>query len=514
LPSIWYEAHMVVPGVLDAYGVSLPLSPIIPIGFNRDMAWTMTNTGNDVVDFYIEVVDDSTTPSKYMLDGAWKDVTVREETYRTPAGATVAVDTFYATHRGPMFRTSLGWTSQRWTAREASDEGNAFRAGMRATGVQDFYARFTGYQTPAQNMMTADRSGNIGIRSTGRYPIRPATGRGDIAFDGTTSASDWTGNQPISWYPQSVNPAQGYLASANQQPVDPAVRNQYHGNDWPSPWRAMRINTLLRNDTSVTVDDMRKFHTDPQSELTPVVLSALDAARATAEAEGKWTADDKKAFEFLMTGEPFFTPESSWAVLFGSLLTQINNKTWDELVLPGETRRMMTPSQMILAMLMRDVKNVWWDDRSTSDVSEDRDAIVLAALRDAWTSTNSEHGNQPAAWRWSNVRTHNVNHLLQLPGFGRTGLKTTGGPGTLSPLESNGTHGASWRFVVELGPEVKGWGTYPGGQSGNPVSSRYDDRLEIWRTGDLAELRFPRTAADLPAAQTMSRLSITPGGAK
>lgn len=515
LPSIWYEAHLVVPGELDVYGVSLPLSPIIPIGFNRDMAWTMTNTGNDVVDFYREVVDDSTSPRRYQVDGTWRDVGSRIETYRDPSGRVVAVDTFYATHRGPLFRTALGWTSQRWTAREPSDEGNNFRLGMRATGVKDFYRRMESYQTPAQNMMTADRGGNIGIRSTGRYPIRPGSGRGDVVFDGSTSANDWVGNQPLTWYPQSVNPAQGYLASANQQPIDPTARDDYHGSDWPSPWRAMRINNLLRADSAVSVDDMRRFHTDPQSELTPFVMTALGDAKIAAEAAGRWTAEDETAFALLVTDRPEFTPDSRWAVLFTAMVTQLTNLTWDELIPPGDERRLATPGQMVLAMLLRDVGNAWWDDRRTSDAVETRDAIVLKALRDAWLDSRAKFGNDPAHWRWGAVRSANVHHLLRLPGFGRTGLEVQSGPGTLSPSESNGTHGASWRFVVELGQEVKGWGTYPGGQSGNPISSRYDDRLELWRTGQLAELRFPRTPNDLLPNQTMAILTFTPvGGSK
>lgn len=512
LPSIWYEAHLVVPGVVDAYGVSFPLAPVIPIGFNRDMAWTMTNTGNDVVDFYKEVVDDSTSPSKYMLDGEWTALRTRVEIYKDPNGGTVAVDTFFATHRGPMFRTSLGWVSQRWTAREPSNEGNNFRAGMRATGVRDFYARMETYQTPAQNMLTADREGNIGIRSNGRYPIRPNGGRGDLAFDGTTRASDWTGDQPISWYPQTVNPAQGYIASANQQPMDPSVRPGYAGSDWPSPWRAMRINALLRADSSVTVDDMRRFHTDPRSELTPFVLKAMAEAKASAEAAGTWTADDAAAYTHLTTGEYEFTPTSSWAVLFGAVMTSMNRHVWDELIIPGEDRRIATPGQMVLTMLFRDPSNAWWDDRRTSDAVETRDAILLRVLREAWTETRASQGNDPAQWRWGNVRRMDVQHLLKLPGFGRTGLEVTSGPGTLSPSEGGGTHGASWRFVVELGPEVKAWGTYPGGQSGNPVSSRYADRLEKWQRGELADLRFPRTAADLPKEQTMATLTFTPAG--
>lgn len=514
MPSIWYEAHLVVPGELDVYGVSLPLSPIIPIGFNREMAWTMTNTGNDVIDLYRETVDDSTSPKRYRVDGAWRDVTPRIETYRNPSGGVVKVDTFYATHRGPMIRTALGWTSQRWTAREPSDEGNNFRLAMRATDVRDFYSRMETYQTPAQNMMTADRQGNIGIRSTGRYPVRPGSGRGDIAFDGSLSSSDWTGNQPLRWYPQAVNPAQGYLASANQQPIDPSVRGEYQGNDWPSPWRAMRINNLLRGDSSVTVEDMQRFHTDPQSELTPFVMTALGDAKARAEAAGQWTAEDEQAFAILAKDEPTFTPDSRWAVLFSSLVGRIANLTWDELIPAGEERRIATPGQMILVMLLRDGSNVWWDDRRTSDVVESRDAIVLKALREAWTETRASQGNDPAQWRWGKVRQVNVHHLLRLPGFGRTGLEVQSGPGTLSPSESNGTHGASWRFVVELGPDVKGWGTYPGGQSGNPISSRYDDRLELWRTGQLAELRFPRTAEELPPVQTRSTLTFTPAGDK
>jgi len=511
LPSIWYEAHLVVPGVMDVYGVSLPLSPIIPIGFNRDVAWTMTNTGNDVVDYYKEQVDDSLAPKRYMVDGAWRNVTVREEVFVDAKGNEVARDTMFSTHRGPLLQTSLGWLSQRWTARETSDEGGIFRLGMRATSSSDFYARTAEFKTPAQNMLTADRQGNIGIRSTGRYPIRPA-GRGDIVQDGTLSAYDWSGDQPLMWYPQSYNPAQGYLASANQQPIDPQARNQYHGTDWPSPWRAMRINTILRANPKMTVDDMRRAHTDPKSELTPYIMAALGDAKTAAEAAGTWTADDAAAFAVLAAWDAEFTPNSTAAPLFLALGTEIAAGVWDELVLPGENRRVATPQQLILVTLMRDKSNPWWDVRATADVVEDRDAVVVDALRRAWTTTRARLGNDATAWKWSAVRMINVHHLLKLPGFGRESLAVTSGPGTLSPSETGGTHGASWRFVVELAPVIRAWGTYPGGQSGNPVSSRYADRITLWQAGELAELRVPGTAADLTPEHTTARLVFTANG--
>src|SRR5690606_11371048 len=102
-------------------------------------------------------------------------------------------------------------------------------------------------------------------RSTGRYPVRPGDGRGDRVFDGTTSASDWTGDWPLERVPRAVDPAQGYLASANQQPLDPAVRPGYLGWNWPPPWRAIRINTILRGDSAMTPDKMRLAQTDPES---------------------------------------------------------------------------------------------------------------------------------------------------------------------------------------------------------------------------------------------------------
>jgi len=86
------------------------------------------------------------------------------------------------------------------------------------------------------------------------------------------------------------------------------------------------------------------------------------------------------------------------------------------------------------------------------------------------------------------------------------------GPGTLSPNDGRGVHGASWRFVVELGDSLRAWGTYPGGQSGNPFSSRYADRLPDWRRGALAPLQTPRTPEALGAAR--STLTLRPEAAR
>jgi len=56
--------------------------------------------------------------------------------------------------------------------------------------------------------------------------------------------------------------------------------------------------------------------------------------------------------------------------------------------------------------------------------------------------------------------------------------------------------GPSWRMVVALGPQVRAYGVYPGGQSGNPGSPFYNNLLETWRVGQLDELVFLRSATE------------------
>lgn len=51
LPSIWYQIQLNAPGI-NVYGVSLPGSPGVIIGFNKDIAWGVTNVAADVLDFY------------------------------------------------------------------------------------------------------------------------------------------------------------------------------------------------------------------------------------------------------------------------------------------------------------------------------------------------------------------------------------------------------------------------------------------------------------------------------
>ncbi|HXE57223.1 MAG TPA: penicillin acylase family protein, partial [Gemmatimonadales bacterium] len=483
LPSVWYEVHLVVPGELDVYGATIPGLPGVVIGFNREVAWSFTNAETDALDYYVETVDDPERPGRYLLDGSWRPLRRRIEEYRGRRGELLATDTVYFTHRGPMRRHGSGWLSIRWTVLDSIPSEEALLEANRAGGVDEWLEATARLHAPAQNGLVADREGNIAIRSTGLVPIRPDSGPGLVVWDGSTGASDWIGYLPVERYPRSRNPAQGYLASANQQPVDPRVDATYLGADWPSPWRALRINALLRADSAVTVAAMRRYQTDPGSARADRFVPAFLAA-STGEAARLLAQWDRR-----------YTPADRRAILFELAMEELARRTWDELDLGGRGRaaRLATPRDALLAALLDEPASEWWDVRATPSRRETRDDILRASLEAAYRTARARYGPPGSGrWAWGRIRTQRLTHLLRLPEFSIPSIPIPGGPGTLNPLVGAGGHGASWRMVVELGPEVRGWTIYPGGQSGNPASPRYADRVERWARGELEPALFPR----------------------
>jgi penicillin amidase len=450
------------------------------------------------------------------VDGAWRPLERRVEWYRGPKGELIASDTLYFTHRGPMQRTRGRWLSMRWTVLEGGTELAGFTKGAYARSATEFQnAMASVTQAPAQNLLAADRGGHITIRSTGRFPIRPGDRRGSRLFDGASSASDWTGDLPLAQWPQAADPPQGFLASANQQPMDPGSTSAWFGGSY-DPWRALRLNALLRADSSVTVEDMRAFQTDPGSAradfLVPFLLAAAERVAARTGTGVNVTALRESA-ALLAEWDRRYTTTNQRAVLFEASMRELIQRTWDELQTDptgGPNTRVATPATAVLARLLADSASAWWDDRGTPEV-EDRDLIIAQSLVAALLSTRQRYG-APAAggWAWSRIRHANINHLLRIRDLSVLELPVQAGPSTLSPSTGNGTHGASWRMVVELGPTLRAWTTYPGGQSGNPSSAHYRDRISGWQAGLLEPALVPATIDALPADRRSATLTLKP----
>lgn len=507
LPSIWYEAHLVVKDSLDVYGVTFPGSPTIVIGFNQNVAWTFTNTGGDVADYFLEEVDNAVTPTRYRLDGAWQKLVPRIETFRSPAGRQIGVDTVYYTHRGPTTSENGHLLSFRWTAHDPSNELDGFVAATRATSVQSWQQAMLPYKSPTQNMLVADRSGTIALRSMGDYPMRRNGEEGSYVRDGRTRANDWVGSLPVDEMPQVMNPAQGYIVSANQQPFDPSVVSRYIGSNWPDPWRALRINEILRADAKVTPDRMRQMHMDPLN-----VRARMIAPYFVRAAERSGNVALGAAAKMLRDWDYRYTLSDRAPVLFEAAMKRAVASTWDELSAEPGKPPLAVPASYVYLNLLRDSTSIWWDDRRTAGTVETRDALLADALSKAFDSLTVTLGPVGQPWEWSRTGGINVHHLANLSGFSRDHLAVTSGYGTIAPASgANGSHGASWRMIVELTKERRtAWAIYPGGQSGNPASRRYDDRLEKWRTGQLDSLVVPESEAAFAKSRLLSTLELRP----
>ena len=74
--------------------------------------------------------------------------------------------------------------------------------------------------------------------------------------------------------------------------------------------------------------------------------------------------------------------------------------------------------------------------------------------------------------------------------FARAGLHVGGWGDIVNAIK--GSHGPSWRMIVQLSSPTEAYGVYPGGQSGNPGSRFYDNYLDQWAEGKYNKLWFMR----------------------
>jgi penicillin amidase len=147
---------------------------------------------------------------------------------------------------------------------------------------------------------------------------------GDLLRDGSTSAADWLGDWPLAAYPAANDPKQGYLASANQQPIDPRISSRYLGSNWYAPWRALRINQLLRADSAATPEAMMRYQTDPGSPRADLFVPVFVAAGRSGGDPGS-----RKAAELLAGWDRRYTRENTRAVLFEVAMDELSRRTWD-----------------------------------------------------------------------------------------------------------------------------------------------------------------------------------------
>jgi len=486
LPSIWYEIQLASPEG-NAYGVSLPGAPAIIIGFNERVAWGVTNAETDVLDWYrIEFRDDS--GGEYRHGEEWLPTRVRTEEIGVRGGETVVENVLY-THHGPVpyrdgetpFNPDIPTgAAMRWTGHDASNETAAFLLLNRARDHDDFIEALSRFDCPAQNFAFASLDGDIAMRHNGKFPLR-WDGQGRFLSAGDDPQYDWSGWVPRDHLPQVRNPDRGYVSSANQRPTAPDYP-YFLGGGYAAHSRGARINEELERLTSVTPEQMMGLQLDALGHharrMLPTLLRALEGEGLSPEETG--------ARDLLAAWDYRYVAENRASILFDAWWREVSRTLWAEL-LGEELRR---PGRDVTAD--RIFHPTAWD--STEEAVR---VTLRRTFHAAFEEVVESHGAQGAAWEWGRARGTDIRHLARIPAFGRLALSTSGRAGVVNATSR--FFGPSWRMVVALGPEVKAWGIYPGGPSGNPGSPHYDAFVDGWVQGEMYELLYldsPEAASD------------------
>ncbi len=475
LPSLWYEVQLRCPG-LNVYGVSLPGAPGVIIGFNDSVSWGFTNNYRDVKDYFL-IKQNPDDAESYMLDGASKKYTIRYEEIKVRGKAPV-IDTVKYTVHGPItfdgHHPADGGLDKPlamcWMAHRPSNELLAVYLMNRATNYETFYDGIQHFFCPAQNMIFADHSGTIALHGQGQF-INKWQGQGKYIMDGSKSSALWGDEIPTRENPRVVNPAQGYLASANECVTDSTYPYWYNGGF--VEFRAWRINQVLSGLNKATINDMFALQNDNHSLLAeralPIMLGQVDSnlsaeQQATVQQFKKWNCNlDANSVE---------------ASMFQIWWYDLYHRIWNEFQgLPGNLYPLPERTLQLMEQYQSGTLKLKEFDNFKSHVGLSFNAM---------TDSIKRIGKENAAWY--KLKNTSITHLTRQKAFSITGLETGGWGNT--PNAMKGGHGPSWRMVVEMGKEVSAFGVYPGGQSGNPGSRYFANFIPKWAEGNYYKLNF------------------------
>ena len=498
LPAIWFQLSMDSPGY-HASGVSIPGTPVVLIGHNQHISWSLTDAQNQQT-FYYEEKEDSSRPGEYFWKGAWQRY--KTVSYDIPVlnGATDHLTVKLSVH-GPVI-TERGQTTSVWWAGNIPSQDLDVLLGIdQADSYQEFREALRGWYSPTHNFVFADDLGNIGLISAGYYP-QVARGEPWLPMAGT-GEYDVTGTIPYDDIPQAFNPPDHIIWSANQRQVT-ADYPYYIGttsNFFDPGYRANEIHRVLSQDRKLSPADMMALQTDTRdflaSEITPVLLDALSG--------GGLSKEEEQASLLLARWDYRMETDSAAATIWWNFWESYLSETFDPYwksrnVNVARSEVTDALGQDLEAWTLHDQHNPAFMSGGTTHTAVD---VMRIAFHQMFSRLSKQLGPDPSTWAWGKVHQRELVNLV-VSGL-NYGPKADRGDAN-TPLAAPGfpsTHGPSWRMVVDWGAGTF-QGIYPGGQSENPASQWYADRAGTWWNGDYAPMLTAEQAASYSGAKSWS----------
>ncbi len=493
-PSLRYIVHLVAPG-WNVIGAGEPGLPGVAVGHNEKIAWGFTIFGLDQQDLYLAQLNPA-DPEQYKTEHGWERLEVKTETIGVRGGAPVTAKLKFTRHGPVLWEDGKRALTLHWVGAEPGSAGYLGSLALdRAGNWQEFEQAMARWKVPSENIVYADRDGNIGEHSTGLAPLRKNwTGLLPVP---ETGEFEWSGFVPNSDLPHTYNPVSGFVASANHKMI-PENYPYAVGFQWASPERFLRISEVIsgaaKSAHKLSVEDMEKLQNDVVS------LPARDLQNLLKPAAG--SAPSRTA-KLLLDWDCALTADSTAATLYEFWVAELRDAVSKQVV-PVEAQKIAGKLSLpkVVEELSRPRAALFGQ---TPDAG--RDALLLQTLQAAEQKLAAKLGPDPKNWVWGQLHRVNFFHPLggvvpaadalfdrgpvPRPGNGDTVNATYFGGGSFDQLA-----GASYREIFDLSDWDNAVGVNVPGQSGQPGSPHYDDLLPLWTRGQYFPLRYTRGSVD------------------
>jgi penicillin amidase len=535
MPGIWYQMglHCTVLSrscPFDVSGFTFSGLPGVVIGHNQQVAWGFTNLGPDVTDLFLEKV----RGKKYVYDGHRLPLISHDESISIAGEAKPFRFTVRATRHGPLLSdvsaelSSVGANAPveksapprgngyavalSWTALTPSHTADAIFELDQATDWTQFRAAARDFAVPAQNLVYADRAGNIGYQAPGMIPIRKSGNTGDYPQQGWLPADDWTGKYiPFNALPNVLNPKDGYVVTANQAVVGKGYP-YYLGDSWATGYRSQRIIDRIKQKGKLSPADMSAIQLDTRNGFAPTFVPYLRRIRMSSD----WAASGQRLLDGWDYTEP---PDSAAAAYYNAVWKNTLALTFHDQLLqtiwPDGSGRWFE----VMRRLLEKPNSPWWDDVTTKHKVESRDDILKKALSESRNELIRRQARHATDWTWGHQ--HQMNLVSQTVGqsdiglvrwlFNRGGYQVGGGGEIVdatmwdpSTDSYDVTAAPSMRMVVSLANLDDSTWVNLTGASGHAFNSHYTDQTDYWVQGKTLSWPFSHSAVRAAAADTLT----------
>ena len=489
VPGLWFRARLVYPNprragrTVDVVGASLPGTPAIIAGSNRDVAWGFTNSYADTSD-WVRVLPGADA-DHYRTAHGDAALVRRTESIRVRGAADETLDVV-DTEWGPVIGKDADGTplALAWIAQQPGAFDFELQRLELAETADEAVAIAQKAGLAPQNIVVGDRQGNIAWTIAGRLPKRVGGYDPALPADFSREGTGWDGWLAPRDYPLIANPPWQRLWTANQRVTEDPWLAALGDGGYDLGARAMQIRDDLRAHARFTAEDMLKIQLDDRAvflehwkDLLVLELNRAphtDARDALQKALAGWNGRasiDSVAYRIVRAWR-----DDVIDTVLGGFDAAVRAK-FPDFALP----RLSQAEQAVWNLLRERPAHL------VAPGYADWNALLIACADRTAAALDRQPGGI-AARTWGERNTMRIAHPVSraLPAFAARWLDMPPDrlPGDHDmPRVQDGAFGASERFAVSPGHETEGYLETAGGQSGHPLSPYYRTGFREWAEG-------------------------------